>query len=86
MISVLASEDKEATNGGDIVTTKDYKAFDLSFEFFLTPGADSGVKYFVTLTENNTGSAIGLEYLVLDDTLLRTRSWGQWRQDYGLAV
>jgi len=69
MISVLASQGKEATNGGDIVTTKEYKAFDLSFEFFLTPGANSGVKYFVTLTENNTGSAIGLEYQVLDDTL-----------------
>src|SRR5690606_31137842 len=26
-----------------------------------------GVKYFVTLAENNTGSAIGLEYQVLDD-------------------
>ena len=68
-ITVLASQGKEGGNGGDIVTTGQYKAFDLSFEFRLTLGANSGVKYFVTLTENNTGSAIGLEYQVLDDSL-----------------
>ena len=68
-ITVLASQGKEGGNGGDIVTTDEYKSFDLSFDFKLTPGANSGVKYFVTLTENNTGSAIGLEYQVLDDSL-----------------
>ncbi len=68
-INVLASQGKEGGNGGDLVTKEQYKAFDLSFDFFLTPGANSGVKYFVTLSENNTGSAIGLEYQVLDDSL-----------------
>jgi hypothetical protein len=68
-IIVLSSEGKEGGNAGDIVTRKEYSAFDLSFQFKLTPGANSGVKYFVTLTENNTGSAIGLEYQVLDDQL-----------------
>ncbi|MEP6927921.1 MAG: DUF1080 domain-containing protein [Ginsengibacter sp.] len=68
-ITVLSSQGKEGGNGGDIVTTGTYKSFDLSFEFKLTPGANSGVKYFVTLTENNKGSAIGLEYQVLDDSL-----------------
>ena len=33
------------------------------------PGANSGVKYFVTLQEKTEGSAIGLEYQVLDDSL-----------------
>jgi len=69
ILSVLASDGAESTNGGDIVTTGQYSAFDLSFEFKLTPGANSGVKYFVTLSENNRGSAIGLEYQLLDDTL-----------------
>lgn len=68
-LTVLSSEGKEAANGGDIVTKDQYTAFDLSFEFKLTPGANSGVKYFVTLDEKTTGSAIGLEYQVLDDSL-----------------
>jgi Domain of Unknown Function (DUF1080) len=66
---VLSSEGKEAANGGDIITKEQYGAFDLSFEFKLTPGANSGVKYFVTLNEKTSGSAIGPEYQVLDDTL-----------------
>jgi hypothetical protein len=66
-LSVLPSNGAESTNGGDIVTKEEYAAFDLSFEFKLTEGANSGVKYFVTLAEKNTGSAIGLEYQVLDD-------------------
>lgn len=68
-LTVVPSDGKESTNGGDIVTTKEYAAFDLSFQFKLTPGANSGVKYFVTLKENNPGSAIGLEFQVLDDKL-----------------
>ena len=68
-ISVMPSNGAESTNGGDIVTTDQFSAFDLSFDFKLTPGANSGVKYFVALAEANKGSAIGLEYQVLDDTL-----------------
>jgi hypothetical protein len=67
MLKVLKSTGGESTNGGDIVTEKMFKSFDLSFEFRLTEGANSGVKYFVTLSENNSGSAIGLEYQLLDD-------------------
>ena len=67
MITVQSSSGAESTNGGDIVTKELFSAFDLCFEFKLTTGANSGVKYFVTLSENNTGSAIGLEYQLLDD-------------------
>lgn len=66
-ITVLPADGSESTHGGDIVTTEQFSAFDLSFEFKLTEGANSGVKYFVTLAEHNTGSAIGLEYQILDD-------------------
>ncbi|WP_316849537.1 3-keto-disaccharide hydrolase [Pedobacter agri] len=69
IISVEPSSGAESTNGGDIVTKEEFSAFDLSFEFKLTPGANSGVKYFVTLNEKSSGSAIGLEYQVLDDQL-----------------
>ncbi len=67
VIRVEKSDGAESTNGGDIVTQDQYGAFDLSFEFKLTEGANSGVKYFVTLKEKTQGSAIGLEYQVLDD-------------------
>lgn len=66
-LSVLRSAGAESENGGDIVTVNEYSAFDLQFEFRLTDGANSGVKYFVTESEKNKGSAIGLEYQVLDD-------------------
>jgi len=68
-LSVLKSGGAESTNGGDIVTEKQYGAFELKFDFKLTEGANSGVKYFVTESEGNKGSAIGLEYQILDDKL-----------------
>jgi len=67
LLSVLPSGGGESTNGGDIVTDKEYSAFIFQFDFKLTEGANSGVKYFVTEKEQNTGSAIGLEYQILDD-------------------
>ncbi|MCS4225462.1 DUF1080 domain-containing protein [Sphingobacterium sp. BIGb0165] len=68
-LTVLKSDGGESTNGGDIITKDKYTVFDLSFEFKLSPGANSGVKYFVTLKEKSKGSAIGLEFQVLDDAL-----------------
>lgn len=67
VLSVMPSGGAESTNGGDIVTEKEFGAFVLQFEFKLSPGANSGVKYFVTEKEGNQGSAIGLEYQILDD-------------------
>jgi hypothetical protein len=67
VLAVVPSGGAESANGGDIVTEKLYGAFELQFEFKLSEGANSGVKYFVTEKEGNTGSAIGLEYQVLDD-------------------
>lgn len=69
LLKVLSSNGNESTNGGDIVTQQEFAAFDLSFDFKLTDGANSGIKYFVTLSEKNSGSAIGLEYQLLDDVL-----------------
>lgn len=67
ILSVEKSNGGESTNGGDIVTKKQYSAFEFKFDFKLTEGANSGVKYFVTESEGNKGSAIGPEYQILDD-------------------
>lgn len=67
ILSVQKSGGAESTNGGDIVTEQEFSAFELKFDFKLSEGANSGVKYFVTESEGNKGSAIGLEYQILDD-------------------
>jgi len=69
ILKIEKSDGSESTNFGDIVTTEEFTAFDLAFDFNITEGANSGVKYFVTLSEGNKGSAIGLEYQILDDVL-----------------
>lgn len=67
VLMVEASDGSESMSFGDIVTVEKFSAFDLAFDFNISEGANSGVKYFVTLQEGNTGSAIGLEYQILDD-------------------
>ena len=57
----------ESTNGGDIVSDGEYSAFELSADFKITEGANSGIKYFVTEKEKQKGSAFGLEFQILDD-------------------
>jgi hypothetical protein len=70
ILTIQASNGKQEGMGGDIVTDKQYHAFDLQFDFKITPGANSGVKYFVNESYNaKEQSAIGLEYQVLDDSL-----------------
>lgn len=65
---VQKSDGSESTNGGDIVTDGLYSAFELSVDFKITDGANSGIKYFVTEQEKQKGSAYGLEFQILDDS------------------
>jgi hypothetical protein len=68
MLSVVNANGEESTNGGDIVTTRKYKNFELSVDFKMTPGANSGIKYFVdTELNKGEGSSIGCEFQILDD-------------------
>ena len=69
-LNVQKSDGGESTNGGDIVSTKRYKNFILTVDFKITPGANSGIKYFVDPELNKgEGSAIGCEFQLLDDDL-----------------
>lgn len=76
VLTVLSSGGAESAAGGDIVTKERYSQFELVLDFKITPGANSGVKYFCQpnldpITGNGaraaTGSAIGLEFQILDD-------------------
>jgi len=67
---VEASGGAESAAGGDIVTTEVFSNFELQVDFKLTPGANSGIKYYVdTEINKGPGSSIGLEYQILDDAL-----------------
>ena len=68
MLKVEKGNGGEASNGGDIVTTRTYRNFALKVDFKITEGANSGIKYFVKPDMNKgAGSAIGCEFQVLDD-------------------
>ena len=76
VLTVLANGGAESASGGDIITLERYSDFELKLDFKMTPAANSGIKYFCqpnldpitgTGASTTTGSAIGLEYQILDD-------------------
>ncbi|MBN2639542.1 MAG: DUF1080 domain-containing protein [Bacteroidales bacterium] len=70
LLKVLSSNGGESSNGGDIVTIKKYKNFELTVDFMFTEGANSGIKYFVdTELNKGDGSSIGCEFQILDDDI-----------------
>lgn len=57
---------------GSMLTHERFSSFELAVDFKLTPGANSGIKYFVQSNldpENRTGGgpAVGCEFQLLDD-------------------
>ena len=58
---------RQGAGGGDLVTIEKFDDFDFKFDWRISPGGNSGVKYFVH--EGKTGkSGVGYEYQLLDDT------------------
>lgn len=53
--------------GGDIITAGEYSDFELSVDFKIEPGCNSGIKYFYTTYTK--GGNLGMEYQILDDQL-----------------
>jgi hypothetical protein len=54
----------ENKSGGDIITIKTYRNFELLVDFLFVPGANSGIKYFIDGKTN-----VGCEYQILDDKI-----------------
>jgi hypothetical protein len=73
LLSVTEHGGEEGGTAGDILSDKKYENFELSFDFRISAGANSGVKYFVdpafTPGHEGHGSDIGFEYQILDDAL-----------------
>jgi hypothetical protein len=59
---------QQGVRGGDIVTSDAFLDFELSWEWRIGPGGNSGVKYFVTEEDNR---AAGHEYQMIDDARVR---------------
>ena len=68
---VPVQADGQPTEGGDLMTIATYGDFELSFDWKVAPGANSGVKYNVSEELSSQvppkHAAIGFEYQVLDD-------------------
>jgi hypothetical protein len=76
VLVVHATKGAESAGGGDIITRERFSSFELLVDFKITPGANSGIKYFVQPNldpitgagaKTATGSAIGCEFQILDD-------------------
>lgn len=70
---VQRQADGQPAAGGDLMTRESFRDFELAFEWRVTPGANSGVKYNVSeklsLQHAANHAALGFEYQVLDDLL-----------------
>jgi hypothetical protein len=63
-LTLPADNGKDTHGERDLITRETYEQFELSLEWKIAPGGNSGVKYFVLEDQN---SAIGHEYQVIDD-------------------
>jgi len=75
-LMVTNATGEESAGGGDIITRKRYANFELTADFKTTPKCNSGIKIFVQPSlapitgkgdKAAIGSAIGLEFQILDD-------------------
>ena len=69
--NVPTADDGQPLEGGDIMTVETFGDFELVFEWKVSPGANSGIKYNVSEEMSTslppTHAALGFEYQVLDD-------------------
>src|SRR3954462_7210529 len=81
MLTVVLSGAGDTHGARDLITDATYDQFDLRWEWKISQGGNSGVKYFVLEDEN---SAIGHEYQVIDDERHPDAKIGPHRQTAAL--
>ncbi len=63
--------DGQPTQGGDLMTVATFEDFELSLEWKISPGGNSGIKYNVSeeisIANPPSQAAIGFEYQIIDD-------------------
>jgi hypothetical protein len=64
LLTVAARDGKDTRGALDLITTAAYDSFELAWEWRISPGGNSGVKYFVL---EDLDAAIGHEYQIIDD-------------------
>jgi hypothetical protein len=69
--------DGQPAAGGDLMTRDVFRDFELTFDWKISPGGNSGVKYNVSeeisMANAPNHAALGFEYQVLDDKLAEDR-------------
>jgi 3-keto-disaccharide hydrolase len=76
-LTVGPAEGRDTRGALDLITTSAYDQFDLTFEWRVAPGGNSGVKYFVL---EDRDAAIGHEYQIIDDARHKDAQVGPDRQ------
>ncbi len=64
MLTVEAAGGRDTRGALDLITVDTFDAFELAWDWKISPGGNSGVKYFVL---EDRDAAIGHEYQIIDD-------------------
>lgn len=67
VLHALVADSTENGRRSDLVSNQIFKAFELNFDFKMDEGANSGVKYFFTESNDNLKEGIGPEYQIMDN-------------------
>jgi hypothetical protein len=77
LLTLPAKDGKDTRGSLDIITTETYDRFDLQFDWRVSEGGNSGVKYFIL---EDRDAAIGHEYQIIDDERHADAKIGRHRQ------
>ena len=77
LLTLAPNDGKDTRGARDIISAETFDLFELSWEWKISPGGNSGVKYFVL---EDRDSAIGHEYQLIDDAKHPDAKIGPHRQ------